>query len=258
MSIKGALKTAKLFCHNNAPNILTVSSLVGLGATVYNAVQDTRKAMAICRREKPESLKEEIKLTWKCYIPTGVSAVLTGACVVGSRTSSDKQLKNMSSAYLGSQALLQEYQRKVVDRIGVNKERELYEEAVTAVADKQAPTQLYSDGGMVGEVIDTGRGNSLFYDEISRVWFKGDINYLKTQVNSINAEILGGEMYYDWNEIMYRWGLPQIEYGCDRLITTSHLFDPKFTPEMMDNGQVRIIISYKLLPASEYFRKEHG
>jgi len=256
MNIKGVLKTAKIFCHNNAPNILTITSCVGLGATVYNAIQDTRKAVAICRREKPENLKEEIKLTWKCYIPTGISALSTGACIIGSRTASDKQLKSMSSAYLGSQALLQEYQRKVVERIGVNKEREVYEEAVTAIADRKAPPQLYSDGGMAGEVIDTGHGNTLFYDEIAERWFKSDLQYLKEQKNNMNAEILGGEMYYDWNEIMYRWGLPMKEYGGDRLITTSHLFEPKFTPELMDNGQVRIIISYNLVPASEYFDKE--
>ncbi len=255
MNIKGVLKTAKIFCHNNAPNILTITSCVGLGATVYNAIQDTRKAVAICRREKPENLKEEIKLTWKCYIPTGISALSTGACIIGSRTASDKQLKSMSSAYLGSQALLQEYQRKVVERIGVNKEREVYDEAVTAMADRKAPTQLYSDGGMVGEVIDTRKGNTLFYDSIADKWFKSDINYLKNAKNDMNSDILNGEMYYDWNEIMYRWGLPLMTYGKDRLITAEHLFNPRFVPEMMENGQVRIVISYDLVPASEYFER---
>lgn len=255
MSIKGFLKTAKLFCHNNAPNILTVTSCVGLGATVYNAVQDTRKAMTICRREKPETLKEEIKLTWRCYIPTAISTVLTGGSIIGSRTASANQLKSMSSAYFGSQALLQEYQRKVVERIGVNKEREAYDEAVKAVADKQAPTQLYSDGGMAGEVIDTGKGNTLFYDEVAKIYFKSDINFLKAMRNDLNDEVRT-EMYFDWNEIMYRWKLPYLTYGCDRLITTEHKFDPRFIPEMMENGQVRIVISYDLLPASEYFDKE--
>lgn len=256
MNIKGIFKTVKLFCHNNAPNILTGTSCLGLGVTVYNAIQDTRKAMTICRREKPESFKEELQLTWKCYIPTAISATSTAACIIGSRTASDKQLKSMSSAYLGSQALLQEYQRKVVERIGVNKERETYEEAVKAVADRQAPPILYSDGGMVGEVIDTGKGNTLFYDEVADKWFKSDINYLKTMALSMNEEILNGEMYYDWNEIMYRWGLPRLKYGSDRLITTEHLFKPKFTSELMENGVVRIIISYDLVSAQEYFDKE--
>lgn len=256
MNIKGIVKTVRLFCHNNAPNILTGTSCLGLGVTVYNAIQDTRKAMTICRREKPESFKEELQLTWKCYIPTAISATSTAACIIGSRTASDKQLKSMSSAYLGSQALLQEYQRKVVERIGVNKERETYEEAVKAVAERQAPSVLYSDGGMVGEVIDTGRGNTLFYDEIAKIYFKSDINYLQSMRDNINEEILNGEMYYDWNEIMYRWGLPYMTYGKDRLITTEHLFRPKFVPEMMENGQVRIIISYDLVSAQEYFDKE--
>lgn len=255
MNFKGFISTAKLFLSNNAPNILTITSCVGLGVTVYNTVQDTRKAEVICRREKPESFKEEVRLTWKCYIPTIVSTFLTGGCIIGSRCASSKQMKNISSLYLSSQALMQEYQRKVIERIGVNKEREVYDEAVTAIADRQAPTQLYSDGGMAGEVIDTGHGNTLFYDEIARIYFKSDINYLKNAKNDLNDEILSGEMYYDWNEIMYRWGLPCMTYGKDRLITTEHLFKPRFVPEMMENGQVRIVISYDLVPASEYFER---
>lgn len=257
MNIKGLLHTAKLFCHNNAPNILTATSCIGLGATIYNSIQDTRKAMCICRREKPESLKEEIKLTWKCYIPTAISAMGTGACIIGSRTSSAKQMKDMTSLYLSGQALMQEYQRKVVERIGVNKERELHDEAIKAVADKQSPPQLYSDGGLAGEVIDTGKGNTLFYDSVipGGLYFKSDINYLKAMRNDINFEVQT-EMYFDWNEILYRWGLPYFKYGCDRLVTAMHKFDPKFVPEMMENGQVRIVISYDLLPASEYFNKE--
>ena len=255
MNFKGIVNTAKLFLTNNAPNILTVTSCLGLGATVYNSVVDTRKAMCICRREKPENLKEEIQLTWKCYIPTAISAIGTGACIIGSRRSSAKQMKDMTSLYLSSQALMQEYQRKVVERIGVNKEREVHEEAIKAIADRQAPPQLYSDGGMAGEVIDTGKGNTLFYDEVAKVYFKSDINYLKSVRNDINDEVRT-EMYFDWNEIMYRWKLPYLTYGCDRLVTSEFKFDPKFVPEMMENGQVRIVISYNLLPASEYFSKE--
>lgn len=256
MNIKGVLKTTKLFLTNNAPNILTGTSCIGLGLTVYNSIQDTRKADVICRRKKPESFKEEIKLTWKCYIPTFVTTLLTGGSIIGSRVCSANQMKNVSSLYLSSQALLQEYQRKVVDRIGVNKEREIYDEAVKTVADKQSPTKLYSDGGMAGEVIDTGHGNTLFYDEVAKIYFKSDINYLKNAKNDMNSEILNGEMYYDWNEIMYRWNLPYMTYGKDRLITSEHLFDPRFVPEMMENGQVRIVISYNLVLASEYFDKE--
>lgn len=255
MNFKGFISTAKLFLSNNAPNILTITSCVGLGVTVYNTIQDTRKAEVICRREKPESFKEEVSLTWKCYIPTIVSTFLTSGCIIGSRFASSKQMKNISSLYLSSQALMQEYQRKVIERIGVNKEREVYDEALTAIADRQAPTQLYSDGGIAGEVIDTGHGNTLFYDEIAKIYFKSDINYLKNAKNDMNDEILSGEMYYDWNEIMYRWGLPCMTYGKDRLITAEHLFKPRFVPEMMENGQVRIVISYDLIPASEYFER---
>jgi len=252
MNIKGALKTARLFITNNSPTILTVCSIFGVGVTTYNAIQDSRKADYIVNKNRPKTLTDEIKMTWKSYIPTGISASMTIACIVGSHVCSEHQKEALSSAYLLSQTTLQEYQKRVVERIGKNKERELYDDTIKAVAEKQVPAALYSDGGMAGEVIDTGHGNTLFYDEVAQVYFKSDIGYLKNAKNDMNSEILNGEMYYDWNEIMYRWGLPCMTYGKDRLITAEHLFDPRFVPEMMDNGQVRIVISYDLIPASEY------
>ncbi len=256
MNIKGLLKTAKLFCHNNAPDILTVTSCIGLGVTVYNAIQDTRKAMTICRREKPESLKEELQLTLPCYIPTGLSVVLTAGSIIGARNAGASQMKDMTLKYLGSQAFIQEYQKKVIDRIGVKKERQVYDEAITEVANKERP--VISDMGVVDTIIETGHGNTLFYDKEARIYFRSDINFLKNQANKLNADVLGGEDYYDWNEIIYRWDLldrVKLSYPEDRLITTSHLFEPRFTPQIMENGQYLTIISYDLYPASEYFKR---
>jgi len=262
--MKKLLARISLMFKHNSSNILTLLSIFGVGITVYNAHQDTIKAehaledeRYACKRRgifRKLDWKDKLRITWKCYIPTGVSAISTMSCIAGSHYCSHIQKEALSSAYLSSQALMQEYQKKVMEKIGENKEREVYDDAVKSLANSQAPTQLYSDAGIAGEVIDTGHGSTLFYDTVipGGLYFKSDIGYLKNAKNEMNSEILNGEMYYDWNEILYRWGLPTFRYGSDRLITTEHLFNPKFTPEMMENGQVRILISYDLIPASEY------
>ena len=250
MNLKHVVNTAKIFLKNNSSNILTVLSVIGVGSTVWTAHQDTVKAEnELYWNKYPEDPREQFMLTWKCYIPTAISAVSTIACVIGSHYCDSKRVNALSSAYILSQTTLQEYQAKVIEKIGKNKARQLDEEVRQNVANQQLAVCPQSPV----DAYETGHGKTLFYDEVipGGLYFRSDINYLKAQVNEMNKAVFS-EMEYDWNEIMYRWGLPYMKYGSDRVFTPEHLFDPKFTPEMMDDGQVRIIISYDLIPRGVY------
>lgn len=256
MNLKQAAANAKLFLSNNSPLILTCMGIVGTVSTAVMASQATIKAQDILYDNGAEDLpwQDKARLTWKCYIPTGLMGVTTIGAIVGSHICSENQKAALQSAYLLSQTTLQEYQKKVVERIGRNKERELYDETMKEVAVRQGqPTTLYSDGGMAGEVIDTGHGNTLFYDVPGQIYFKSDINYIRSKVNDLNAEVRS-EMYFDWNEIYYRWGLPMRKYGTEMIFDVDRPLELKLAPEMMENGQVRILVDYELYPKSTYER----
>lgn len=251
MKFKTFIKRSQLFLSHNSSIILSGMSLLGLGFTVYNAHQDTLKAEDDYW-EKQQDTDEELQYfptVWKDYIPTAISAGLTAGCIIGNHICSEKQKGALQSAYLLSQTTLQEYQRKVVERIGKNKERDLRNEVITEIAEKQKPQALYSDGGVAGQVIDTGKGTTLFYDEPGDTYFKSDINYIRSVINDLNYE-LRTEMYFDWNELRYRWGLPFKKYGRDLIFDVDHPLDVRMVPEMMDNGQVRVILDYDLIPHS--------
>lgn len=249
MSLKSLLNQTGIFLRNNSSNILTALSVIGVGMTVYTSHQDTLKAEETIYYEKPKTTKDMVAVCWKDYIPTGITALSTIGCIIGSHYCDHKKAEALTSAYLLSQTTLQAYQEKVIERIGKNKERDLREEVYQEIADKQQPTMLYSDGGIADKVIETGKGNTLFYDEVRDIYFKSDLNYLKAQRNDLNYEVRS-EMEFDWNEILYRWNLPRAKYGSDRIMTVDHPFDPTFVPEMMENGQVRIVINYDLIPRS--------
>lgn len=254
MNLKQVVANAKIFLSNNSPLILTCMSVVGTITTAVMASQATLKAQDILYDNGAEDLpwQDKTRLVWKCYIPCGLMGVSTIGCMVGSHICSENQKAALQSAYLLSQTTLQEYQKKVVERIGKNKERELYDEALKEVAVRQGqPTTLYSDGGMAGEVIDTGHGNTLFYDVPGQIYFKSDINYIRSKVNDLNAEVRT-EMYFDWNEIYYRWGLPMRKYGSEMIFDVDHPLELRLDPEMMENGQVRILLDYELLPKCTY------
>lgn len=252
MNFKQMAANAKIFLSNNSPTILTGMSIVGLVSTAIMASQATVKAVDtiddfIEDTDRLPEPKEVAQMVWKYYIPTALMGTTSIACIVGSHVCSTKQKEVLQSAYLLSQTTLQEYQKRVIERIGERKEKEVYNETIKAVAEKQSPAALYSDGGMAGEVIDTGKGNTLFYDVPGQQYFKSDINYIRSQVNDLNFEVRT-EMFFDWNEIYYRWGLPLRKYGSEMIFDVDHPLDIRLNPEMMDNGQVRILIDYDLIP----------
>ncbi len=254
MNLKQAAANAKIFLSNNSPLILTCMSIVGTVSTAVMASQATLKAEEILYDNGAEDLpwQDKTRLVWKCYIPCGLMGVSTIGCMIGSHVCSENQKAALQSAYLLSQTTLQEYQKKVIERIGKNKEREVYDETLKEVANRQGSSSMvYSDGGMAGEVIDTGHGNTLFYDVPGQIYFKSDINYIRSKVNDLNAEVRT-EMYFDWNEIYYRWGLPMRKYGNEMIFDVDHPLELKLDPEMMENGQVRILLDYELLPKCTY------
>ena len=88
MSFKGL----KLFLGKRSPEILTVVSVIGIVATVVTASQDTIKAQDILKKMKPRDKREAIKITWKCYIPTAISATTTCLSIFGITPISKRKL----------------------------------------------------------------------------------------------------------------------------------------------------------------------
>ena len=246
------LGTLSKFIHRNSSTILTVLSVAGVISTVATASKDTAKAKDIITVARPRNRKDELKATWKCYIPTAISAGTTIACIIGSHYCSIRQKEALASAYSLSQLTLHKYQEKVIDRLGKNKAEALREEVYNEVAEYQAPSIGFCSGTTLP--IDTGHGTTLFYDIPAKTWFYSDKNYLDAQRNDMNRDVMT-EMYYDWNEIRYRWGLPPLRFGGEWIFTCTDLFEPRFEAMLMDNGQVRVNIDYDLIPMSEYKKR---
>lgn len=239
------LKTIKLFLSKNSPIILAGMGVFGTLSTVYTAHQDTIKAEHVKKQTRPRNWKEEFQDTWKCYIPTAISATGTIGCIIGSHYCSTKQREALASAYVLSQTTLQKYQEKVIERIGKNKARDLREEVDREIAETKAPAAYFSNP--LTDVIDTGHGKTLFYDIPGETYFYSDMNYMDKQVNDLNREVRT-EMYFDWNELRYRWGLPFKKYGSELIFDVDRPLEVHYEPELIENGQVRILINYDLYP----------
>ena len=91
----------------NLPSILTGVAVAGVVETVYLAVKATPKALDILEEihtsEKkdgtPWNKKDDIKATWKCYIPSAIAGGITVACILGANQAHLSREAGMMAAY---------------------------------------------------------------------------------------------------------------------------------------------------------------
>ena len=174
-----------------------------------HGVKATPKALYLIELEKEELGKnrltktEVVKTVWKCYIPTALMAGMTISCIVGGNQVNLKRNAALATAYSLTEATLKEYQTKVVETIGANKEKN--KGRYRQRQDKKNPSQGK-------EVIFTGNGETLCYEAISGRYFKSDIEKLRRVENLANNELLQDD-FISLNEIYYEMGLPNTKMG---------------------------------------------
>lgn len=260
----------------NSPVILTGLAVTGVVSTVVLGVKATPKALAIIddevyeRYEKsgsqesfPEWLgikKEDgyswsdrtnmlkkgeiIKLTWKCYIPTAAVGLSTIACIIGAHNIHLRRNAALASLYSLTESAFKEYQAKVIETIGKNKELKVRDD-VTADTIKNNP---------IGDkqVIFTGKGETLFYDQMSGRYFKGDIEKIRRIQNKINKDLIS-EDFMSLNDLYYELGLSPIKLGEEMGWHLDHgMLEIRFSAQLTENEEPCIALDYELVPRYAY------
>lgn len=117
---------AKPFFHSlkrHLPLILSIAGAAGTIATAILSAHGTIKAIAEIDSEEIEKNRalerdELIKATWKCYIPTALTAIATAACILGSGAISRKQQASLIGAYTLLASSYKKYRDKVKEVYG--------------------------------------------------------------------------------------------------------------------------------------------
>lgn len=247
---KVALDNAKKY----SPEILTGIGVAGFITTTVLAVKATPKAVKKldARKEKLKKKKlpvtEVVRTVWKDYIPATVTGVASTACIIGASAVNHKRNMALATAYGLSEAALKTYQEKVVEKIGEKKEQ--------AVRDEIAKDQLDRVPLSNSQVIQTGKGDALFFDTVSGRYFKSDIEKLRRIQAELNQR-LTTEMYLSLNEFYFEIGLDPISIG-DELgwNVNDSLISLDFSAQLTDDGTPCGVLSYCIAPRWDY-RKLH-
>lgn len=199
----------------------------GILATV-KAVEVTPKALILIEQEKRKqnqeqmrneesptlirklSIQDTIKVCWKLYLPVVALEAASISLLVGSHRESARRSAALYTLYSVSEQTLKDYREEVKEAIGEKKERNLSEKVATRKAS--------SDSLVVDRILDTGEGNTIFYEPITKHYFKSSKAFVDKGINALNKKLRSGsEPDICFNDLLTELRLPEL--------VTKHLYD---------------------------------
>lgn len=238
------------FVVKNAPTILAAAGAAGVVLTAVSAGKASIKA-----KEKLEELPEDIETIEKVKVVAPIMArpFLLGAatifCIFASNREHLKREAALAAVYSMSSKALEEYEEKVIDTIGENKNKKIKDSIAEDTVNNNPPSDdlLATDGD----------GKVLCFDKWSGRYFRAKIEEIDDAINYINF-ILNEEGFASLNEFYEKLKLDAVEngeeIGWERSVDGLVSLDPPYTLTSMlykDKYPVRII-SFMTKPKS-YF-----
>lgn len=241
---------------DNSPAILTAAAVAGVASTAVLAAKGSFKAAEILRNEAEEGflnyeeprneiLKQQLQLTWKCYIPAAATGAATIAFVIGAQQIASKRQAAALSLYALSETAFKEYKDKVVEQIGVNKEQKVRDEVAQDRVNKTAPKS---------DIIIVEDGDILCVDLMTNTYFKSNMEKLRRAMNDVNQMILSGDMYASHNDFLNRIGLESNGMGEQIGWNIDNLIDLTFSSVLSPEGKPCLAFGYAKMPKADYHK----
>lgn len=243
-------KALKATAIKHSPEILTGIGITGMIFAIVLAVKATPKAMELLDEKRDElekddlTVAETVQTTWKVYIPSVATALLSSVCIIGANSVHMKRYAALSAACTMAETSLREYSDKVIETIGEKKEQE--------VRDAIAKDEVEKHPVQNSEVLVTGKGETLCYDSLSGRYFKSDIEKIKKAINDVNRRMLN-ENSIALNEYYEEIGLAAVgigeSVGWD--IDKGYI-EPAFSSQLTEDGTPCLVISFRNPPTYDF------
>ena len=241
-------RSLQKFTVQHSPEILVGIGITGMVSAIVMAVSETPKALKIIEEQKPTTIPEKVKLTWKCYIPSAVMTTTSIFCILEGLNTESKRKATMATLYQLASKSYSEYRAKAKDILGEKKEQTIRDE-IAKDKIQECPSN---------EVILTSKGNTLCYDTVSRRYFKSEIEFIHRAVNDLNKQLLKNG-YVSANDFYCQLRLPETRLG-DHLgwSIEDGLIELDYSSELVTDsnstlyGVPCLVIGYQLAPHYGY------
>lgn len=271
MKFKTLIKNGIKYLGKHSPTILAGAAVAGVIATGVLSAKGHLKASEIIKTEKKKreneaygefhtedydtytqddlediaAKKSEIprlekfKMTWLCYLPAAISAVLSIASIIASHSISQKRLAAMSILLSSAETALSKYEGKVTEMFGKAKADKIKE----AIADDIVPSKSPDENG----ISKTKHGDTLFFDRITGRYFRSSMEHVLKVQNDLNRTLIVGDEA-SLNDFYYLMDLDGCELGDMVGFTPSVPLNIDFTSKTLDDGQQITLMDFQLHP----------
>lgn len=236
------------FAVKRSPEILVIMGTAGLISAVPMAIAATTKAIKIIEHEREElgldendelTKKEIVACTWKTYVPTVATMVLSTVCIAGSSSINFRRNAALATAYTLSESALREYQTKVIETIGAPEERKIREQVAREKVNPNADHE---------RVVVISGGDVLCLDTLSGQYFQNNPDSIQRAINELNHTMLN-EMYITLNDYNNVLGLKTTSIGDARgWHIDNGLMEVMFTTELTPDNKPCLVIDHYVRP----------
>lgn len=251
----GNLKAAAV---KEAPTICTVITVGSMVAAIIFAIKDTPKAMAVkekAEKEKGEALTpiETVKKCVPCYWKTLTFAGISAFAAFNANNIHKKRYAALLTAYSLSETARKEYEEEVKKYLGDKKEKD---KIASAIAQKHVDEDPVTEKT---KVVVTGEGETLFYEPISKQYFKNDLWKVEKKVNKINEQVLCCD-YVSLDDFLVMLGLNptdpkrgEIDGSCvGWSVFKTGIIDIDYVPVVTEDDKTCFSMVYRVPPKDKY------
>ena len=173
---RGMLTLAKA----NATPISTAMVILGMVSAVVLAVKAGKESVEDIEEAKEELETDEltfgeiVRATWKRFLPVFLILGLSIACLVVNMNRMMKRYAALSTAYALSENYLRDYMETTKETVGAKKEQQIRDDVIDKPV-KDHPFDKEAERG----IVETGKGNTLFYDAITTRFFRSSMDKVK-------------------------------------------------------------------------------
>jgi len=245
---------ARLLNSHGSKILIAASIASTISAVIFASKSKAKYDLLIeeMKEDKGEELKktEYVRPIIKAYWPSILLIVLSSACVIGSHLLDKKKQAVLAAALTTSNAALNEFQKKAIEKIG--------EKKVTEIKDSIKKEHIDSKPIDPNKIIVTGSKNKvLMFDDYSGRYFESDIETIRRAVNTVNRRI-PDETYVTLNDLYAEIGIPSITMGDEigwHMDYDGGKFEERISAQVTESGEPCIVISYEPHPnVVGYFR----
>lgn len=236
------MKAAKLVKEHSSI-ILTSGAGVGTILTAYLSARASFEACRIidimeerdgCPDSNEDRIRNRFWLTWRLYVPAGMSAFGTILCVAGSKRVDGRKALAAQAGLALCQRAYSEYRDEIVSEFGHRKD-----EAILAkVAEKRVAEN--PPGAIVA-----GSGTVLCCELYTMRYFNSDMQTLNKIVNEVNKKLLMHD-YATLDDLYYELGIEATEVSGHTGWESPRLLELEFST-VLHNGVPCLAFGYNYI-----------